>query len=95
MAGDMDTTFDAAAGGVTLTGVGVATLLGLGILAAVLFAGQGVLEFIRGRILSRIGAASGEVDKHSQWTLTDVTITSIRADIASARSMIPTSTRPT
>lgn len=44
--------------------------------------GGGKLQNIRifefdanGRQLSRIGAASGEVDKNAQWTLTDVTIT--------------------
>ena len=38
----------------------VATLIALAVIAAVLFVAQGVLEFIRGRILSRIGSALDE-----------------------------------
>jgi ATP-binding cassette subfamily C protein len=38
----------------------VPTLIGLGALAAVLFAFQGLLEWIRGRILVRIGGALDE-----------------------------------
>jgi ATP-binding cassette subfamily C protein len=38
----------------------VATLIALAVIAAILFAAQGVLEFIRGRILSRIGSALDE-----------------------------------
>ena len=44
--------------------------------------GKGRLQAIRifefdanGRMLERIAAASGEVDKNSQWTLSDVTVT--------------------
>src|SRR5262249_59196211 len=39
----------------------VPTLIGLGALAAVLFAFQGLLEWIRGRILVRIGGALDEI----------------------------------
>jgi ATP-binding cassette subfamily C protein len=38
----------------------VPTLIGLGILAAILFAGQGLIDVIRGRILVRIGAVLDE-----------------------------------
>ncbi|WP_292647134.1 ABC transporter transmembrane domain-containing protein, partial [Mesorhizobium sp.] len=38
----------------------VPTLIGLSVLVAILYAGQGVLDFIRGRILVRIGGALDE-----------------------------------
>ena len=38
----------------------VPTLVGLAILAGILFLGQGVLDFVRGRILSNVGAALDE-----------------------------------
>ena len=38
----------------------IPTLVGLAIIAAVLYSAQGVLEFIRGRILSRVGTALDE-----------------------------------
>ncbi|TGV79550.1 type I secretion system permease/ATPase, partial [Mesorhizobium sp. M00.F.Ca.ET.158.01.1.1] len=38
----------------------VPTLIGLSLLVAILYAGQGVLDFIRGRILVRIGGALDE-----------------------------------